>query len=247
MIKTILLFIYVGAGAIYLCVFAAIDLFFSLFGLHKPMTIMLYKVCQYWSRSLIALTGCKVTVTGTENIPRSGGICYVGNHGSIFDVILALAYCGRPFGFIAKKELAIVPFINFWILMLGGYFVDRGNVRSAIKTIDKGVEKIKAGGAMIVFPEGHRSRGQGLLPFRPGALKLATKAKAVIVPMAISGSYEVFEKNKRFVSGPIGVSFCEPINTADMTPEERKFNLCDKLYSIIKERLDSGNGVPESV
>jgi 1-acyl-sn-glycerol-3-phosphate acyltransferase len=242
MVKTVFLFIYVAAAAVYLLLFAIIYLIFSLFGLRKPMTMMLYRVAQCWSRSLIKLTGCKVTVSGRENIPRSGGICFVSNHGSIFDVFLALAYCGRPFGFIAKKELIKVPFINLWILLLGGFFVDRNNARSAVKTINKGVEKIQSGGAMIIFPEGRRSKGEGLLPFRRGSLKLATKAKAPIVPMAISGSYDVFEKTKLFVSGPIGVSFCEPVYTEDMPSEDRKQYLCDKIYSIIKEKLDSGNG-----
>ncbi|MDR1176899.1 MAG: 1-acyl-sn-glycerol-3-phosphate acyltransferase [Treponema sp.] len=211
----------------------------SLLGLREPMTHVMYRVAQFWGLSSVRIVGCKVTVSGRENIPREGGVCFVSNHGSIFDILLVLAYIGRPFGFIAKKELSYVPFLNMWISLLGGFFIDRGNPRKALKTIESGVARIRAGKAMIIFPEGHRSRGQGLLPFHPGSLKLATRADAPIVPMAISGSYDVFERNHRVQSVPISVTFCKPINTADLKGGDRKQVLSDTVYGVIKEALEA--------
>jgi 1-acyl-sn-glycerol-3-phosphate acyltransferase len=93
---------------------------------------------------------------------------------------------------------------------------------------------------MIIFPEGRRSRGQGLLPFRPGALKLATKASAPIVPVALSGSYDVFEKTRRVLSVPVGISFAPPIPTADLSAEDRKRSLAEKTREIIAGMLEAG-------
>jgi 1-acyl-sn-glycerol-3-phosphate acyltransferase len=240
MIKTVLLFVYVVIAVLVLLPIGITALILSFLGLRKSMALVIYRVAQGWALLLIKLikmTGCTITVTGRENIPRSGGVCFVSNHGSIFDIVLLLAYCGRPIGFIAKKELLLLPFLNLWIFLIGGLFIDRNKIRSAIGTINKGVARIKAGGGMIIFPEGHRSRGQGLLPFHPGSLKLATQAQAPIVPVAIAGSYDVFEKQHRVIAAPVKVSFCKPIYTADLPSADRKLILSDNIYSVINGQL----------
>jgi 1-acyl-sn-glycerol-3-phosphate acyltransferase len=186
---------------------------------------------------ILKIIRCKVTVTGRENVPRQGGVCFVSNHEGYFDIVLLLAHCGRPIGFVAKKELLLIPFLNIWIYLIGGSFIDRSTPRKAMRTINKGVERIKAGGGMIIFPEGHRSKGQGIFPFHPGSLKLATHAEAPIVPVALSGSYNVFEKYHRLRRAALKVTFCEPIDTASLPAADRKFILCDRVYSVIKEQL----------
>jgi 1-acyl-sn-glycerol-3-phosphate acyltransferase len=237
MIKTVLGFGYLAIAMIFLLPFALIALILSPFGLRRPMMHIIYRLAQGWARSLIPVAGCTVEVKGRENIPKKGGVCFVSNHCGYFDIILLVAFCGRPFGFVAKKELLFVPFLNIWISMLGGFFIDRGNARKAIRTINKGVQRIKAGGGMIIFPEGHRSKGQGLLPFHSGSLKLATQANAVIVPVAIHGSYDVYEKNNRVVSADTKIAFLKPIDTASLPLEDRKQILCDRIFSAIKEEL----------
>jgi 1-acyl-sn-glycerol-3-phosphate acyltransferase len=239
MIKTFLVFGYLILVMLLLFPLGVLAIIFYFLGLRKPMAIVLCRIAQAWGRSLVILTGCDVTVKGWDNIPKKGGVCFVSNHCGYFDIVLLLAYCSRPFGFVAKKELLLVPFINIWIYMLGGLFIDRGNPRKALRTINKGVQRIKAGGGMIIFPEGTRSKGKGLLPFHPGALKLATMAEAVIVPIAIEGSYEALEKNNRVVSGPVKVAFLKPIDTSSLPLEDRKLALCDRVYSAIKEELSA--------
>ncbi|MDR3191863.1 MAG: 1-acyl-sn-glycerol-3-phosphate acyltransferase [Treponema sp.] len=241
LIKTILIFFPVVGAFIFLTPLGLICFTISLFGLRERVALFMYRVAQGWARAVIALSGCRITVRGRENIPRNGGMCFVSNHGSIFDILLILAYAGRPFGFIAKKELSYIPLLNMWIVLLGGFFIDRKNARKALRTIDKGVKRIRAGDAMIIFPEGHRSRGQGLLPFRPGSLKLATQAEAPIVPVALAGSYEVFEKTYRLHSVPVGVSFGPPIPTAGLPPDDRKQRLADRTRALIGSMLE-GNG-----
>jgi 1-acyl-sn-glycerol-3-phosphate acyltransferase len=238
LIKTILIFIPVVGAIIFLTPVGIVCLIGWFFGRQKTVKLLMHRIAQGWARMLIALSGCRITVTGRENIPLKGGMCFVSNHGSIFDILLILAYAGRPFGFIAKKELSYVPLLNMWIALLGGFFIDRKNARKALRTINKGIRQISSGDAMIIFPEGHRSRGQGLLPFHPGSLKLATQAGAPIVPVALAGSYDVFEKNYRLNSTSVGISFGTPIPTADLPPEDRKQRLADRTREIIGTMLE---------
>jgi 1-acyl-sn-glycerol-3-phosphate acyltransferase len=239
MLKTIVLFSFVGFSMIALTPLGLVTFIFGFGALKKPMALIVYKVAQYWARFLIFACGCSLTVTGQEYIPKKGGLCIVSNHASIFDIVLAIALIGRPFGFIAKKELALIPFLNMWILLTGGSFIDRKNNRKAIATINRGITRIKEGGAMIVFPEGTRSKGRGLLPFRPGSLKLASRSGAPAVPMAIAGSYDVFEKTGRVIGTPIRVVFAPPIDAAALPVEERKQTLSDQIYRIIEAALEA--------
>ncbi|MCL2880357.1 MAG: 1-acyl-sn-glycerol-3-phosphate acyltransferase, partial [Treponema sp.] len=173
MIRTILIFIYLFISVIIASIVGLLLNVLCSFGLWKYRPYVNYRIAQVWARVLIKVTGCRMTVNGRENIPKKGGLCFVSNHGSIFDIVLILAYAGRPLGFIAKRELIYIPLINIWIPLLGGLYIDRDNLRKGLKTIKRGISNIESGGVMVVFPEGHRSRGQGLLPFRPGSLKLA--------------------------------------------------------------------------
>jgi 1-acyl-sn-glycerol-3-phosphate acyltransferase len=237
MFKTVVLFTILGLTMIICSSLGIVIFLLSLLGLGRPMRFIIYKIAQVWARFLIWGTGCSLSVEGMEYIPRKGSLCIAANHQSIFDILLALVLVGRPFGFIAKKELALIPLLNIWILLLGGLFIDRKNTRKALATINKGIERIRKGGAMIVFPEGTRSKGQGLLPFKSGSLRLATRAGARVVPMAIAGSYEVFEKTRRVQAVPVRVVFSPAIDTAALPAEDKKQNLTDQVYRMIAEAL----------
>jgi len=238
MFRTIVVVAYVIFSMIFLIPFGAIAILFYFLGFKKPMSWFFFWCATGWGRFLLLLSGCTVIVKGRENIPKNEGVCFVGNHCGYFDIVLLLAYCGRPIGFIAKKELLFIPLVNIWVFLIGGLFIDRGSSRKALRTIHSGVERIKKGSGMIIFPEGHRSKGQGLLPFHPGSLKLATMAEAQIVPVAISGSYDIFEKNGRVVRSFAQISFCPPIITAALPPEERKQVLSDRIFLVIKDELE---------
>jgi 1-acyl-sn-glycerol-3-phosphate acyltransferase len=202
------------------------------------MSMLTYKAVQGWAFLFIKLTGCRLTVKGQEHIPKTGGLCFVSNHGSIFDIIVLLALVGRPVGFISKKELAFIPVLNLWIFMIGGLFIDRKNIRKALRTINSGVERIKQGAAIFIFPEGTRSRGRGLLPFRSGSFKLASQSKAPILPVAITGTYDVFEKTHRVCRADVFVTFAPQITTLDLPHEDKRRNLAEQVHAIIAHALD---------
>jgi 1-acyl-sn-glycerol-3-phosphate acyltransferase len=242
LVKTVLAFILVGLSMIVLTPFGILIYILRLIGLRKIADTFLYKIGQGWAWMLIACTGCHLKITGQENVPNQGGFCLVSNHCSIFDIVLILATVRRPVGFIAKKELSYIPFLNFWIPFIGGSFIDRSNIRKALKTINRGIEHIKSGGGMIIFPEGTRSKGQGLLPFHPGSLKLATKSGAPIVPMAITGSYDVFEKTGRLYPADVTVTIAPPINITDFSVGEQRNNLVNEVYRVIEGAIKNAEG-----
>jgi len=238
MLRTVICVVYLIVSFLVLTPVVISGFLLNLLGLRGFIAVVMRYVAQGWSLLMIWLSGCRVTVSGTENIPRRGGVCFVSNHGSIFDIVLLMRYAGRSIGFVAKKELALIPLLNLWISVLGGLFIDRKNIRKALKTINKGVARLKAGAAMLIFPEGHRSRNQGLLPFHPGSLKLATQSESIIVPVAITGTHNVFEKNSRVTAVPLRIVFCPPINTADIPATDRKLALSDQIYGVIKAALE---------
>jgi 1-acyl-sn-glycerol-3-phosphate acyltransferase len=201
------------------------------------MRIVIYRIAQCWARLVIFLTGCPMNISGRENIPKKGGVCFVSNHVGILDILLTLSYTGRPFGFIAKKELLLIPGINIWIFMLGGLFLDRKKPKRAVRTINLGIDRLKAGESMLIFPEGTRSRGRGIAPFHPGSLKLATQSGSLIVPVAITGSYDVFEKAYRVCAVPVYVSFLPAIDPSTLPFGERKKILADQVHAVIEAEL----------
>jgi 1-acyl-sn-glycerol-3-phosphate acyltransferase len=80
-----------------------------------------------------------------------------------------------------------------------------------------------------------------MLPFKPGSLKLATKAKSPVVPVAITGSYDVFERTGYVHRVPVSVSFAAPIPTDGIASEDRG-GLTDTVYEIIGGLLKKAEG-----
>ncbi|RCW63001.1 lysophospholipid acyltransferase family protein [Saliterribacillus persicus] len=154
----------------------------------------IFQTAQQVSEKVIKKTKTTVEVHGKENLP-DGPALYVANHQGLFDILLLLGYLDRPIGFIAKKEIKRLPIISSWMEEIGCVFIDRANKREAIKVMAKGIENLKDGYSLVIFPEGTRSKGASLKEFKAGSLRLGTKAKVPIVPIAIDGTYHMLEGN----------------------------------------------------
>jgi 1-acyl-sn-glycerol-3-phosphate acyltransferase len=238
LVKTFFVFLVVGASVLLATPLGLAAFVLRCLGLKKAMSRFTYRVAQAWAWIVIRAVNCDVTVRGRENIPKEGGVCYVSNHCGYFDILLILAVTGRQVGFIAKRELAFLPFINFWILLIGGFFIDRSSPRKSLLTIASGVKRIQGGDSVLIFPEGHRSKGRGLLPFHSGSFKLATDAGAPVIPVAISGSYEVFEETGRAKAAPVWITFGEPIATKDIPGGNKRQVLCGRVREVIAAALE---------
>ncbi len=171
--------------------------------------------------------GVTVTVKGLENIPQDRPVLYVGNHRSYFDILVGYTTVPGRLGFVAKKEMERYPFLAQWMHNVDCLFLDRKDVKEGLKTILQGVEKVRHGVSIWIFPEGTRNRNEDLkdlLPFKEGSLKIAEKAGCPVVPVAIRGTAEIFEKHiPRICPGHVTIEFGEPFIVKDLPPEERKF------------------------
>lgn len=195
------------------------------------------KVGEDWARYTIHnALGMNVTIKGKENIPNVP-CCYIGNHTSILDIPILIDSVGKCMGFVAKKEMVKAPVLGYWMSKYNCVPLDRENAREAIKVIKKGSENIKKGYSMAIFPEGTRSKNGELMEFKKGSLKLATMAKAPIVPVAIDGAYRAFEIDRKFKAIDITITFSEPIYTENLSREEEK-SLMEKVRSEIAKNLE---------
>ena len=220
--------------SVYLVVFIPLMILRAL-GQERESHFYLGVISRLIGRFLLFTTGTKVHVEGRENIPRGRPYCYIGNHQAYADILTMMAVTPEAVGFIAKESLKRVPIIRTWMLFLGCYFLKRNSLKDGMKAILYGAERVKKGYPMVIFPEGTRSKGPDMLPFRKGGVKLATKSKALAVPVSIYGSYRVLEKNGHPNPTWIGVRFHPPVDTTTLKgPEE------DTLADRIRDTIQAG-------
>jgi 1-acyl-sn-glycerol-3-phosphate acyltransferase len=148
-----------------------------------------------WASKVAEMFDMKIEVEGRENIPEKDGCVFISNHQGYGDIIaLFLALEGRQIGFIAKDSLESMPYFGKWIKNIRGIYIKRGNAKEALQSIQNGAKTVKNGFNLVIFPEGTRSRGPVMGEFKGGSFKLATKAKAPIVPITINGTYKMYEE-----------------------------------------------------
>lgn len=192
-----------------------------------------------WAFNMIkVISGVKLTVIGEENIPVDRGALFIGNHRSIFDIVLTYPLMKGPTGYVSKKEVEKVPLLNVWMWSLHCLFLNRKDTRAGLDMVLKAIDSVKKGISIFIFPEGTRNRDwedNGLLPFRDGAFKIATKSGAPIVPVSIVGTGDVLEKHIPFIRpAKVIVEFGTPIETKDLDRAEQK-NLSTNVAQIITD------------
>ena len=162
----------------------------------RAMEISSLRIIQAVFNLILFVAGTKVTVIGEENIPKDHPVLYIGNHRSFFDILITYVRCPDLTGYIAKKEMRKAPLLNVWMIYLHCLFLDRENIKEGLKTILAGIEKIKNGISIFIFPEGTRNKNGScldLLPFHEGSFKLATKTGCPIIPVSMNNTEEIFE------------------------------------------------------
>ncbi len=186
------------------------------------------------------ISGAKIEYIGLEYLPKKGddAVVYISNHRGFFDIIATYPIFPDCTGFVAKKEMQTWPLIGWWMNSVYCLFLDRKDRRQGIATILKGVEYVKKGVSMWIFPEGTRSKVEGqMLPFKHGSFKLATKAGAKIVPVALNGSGKIFDDHVPIIKkGKVRVEFLPPIETKDLTADELN-ELPERVHAMIEEKV----------
>lgn len=175
-------------------------------------------------RWVIRLAGTKVIAIGEENIPKDSAVLYVGNHRSYFDIVLTYVRVPRPTGYVAKIEMAKFPLLSTWMRNLHCLFLDRENIKEGLKTILSGVEKVKSGISICIFPEGTRNKTPDtFLPFHEGSFKIAEKGNVPIIPMTIVNSAAVFEDQfPKMKKATVVIEYGAPIYIKELDKDIRK-------------------------
>ncbi len=182
------------------------------------------RIVQWAFKVILFICGTKVTVIGEENVPKDEPVLYIGNHRSIFDIVITYARCPRLTGYISKKSVEKVPLLNLWMKRLHCLFIDRENVKEALKTILSGIDNVNNDISMCIYPEGTRNKTEGeLLPFKEGSFKIAEKTGCAIIPMALSNSAEIFENHFPFIKKThVVLEYGTPIYPKDLDKETKK-------------------------
>lgn len=186
-------------------------------------------------RVILFVSGVKVTVLGEENVPKDTPVLYVANHRSYFDIPLTYVRVPRPTGYISKKEMERFPLLKNWMYNLHCLFLDRQDIKQGLKTILTGIDKLKSGISICIFPEGTRNKvNDTFLPFHKGSFKLAEKSGCPIVPIAINNAADIFEDHSPWIKKThVVIEYGTPIYTDRLEKEDKK-NLAEFVSDQIK-------------
>ncbi len=177
-------------------------------------------------RILLFLAGAKVEVRGQNNIPKDGGVLFVSNHRSYFDILAGYGYTYKPLGFVAKYEMIRIPLLRQWMKILNCLFLNRKDIKQGLKTILLGIEKVKSGISIWICPEGTRNLNDDVTDvkdFKEGSLKIAEKGKVPIIPVAIYGTYEIWEQHLPYMKkNKVIIEYGEPIIIDELSDADKK-------------------------
>lgn len=189
---------------------------------------------------ILAISGADVTVTGEENLLNEP-VLYVGNHRSYFDILTGYTSIHGCCGFVAKKEMEKIPLLSIWMRLISCLFLDRKDIKQGLKTILAAIDQVKNGVSVWIFPEGTRSHKPEMLEFKEGSMKIAEKSGCAIIPVALKGTDDIFEKHMPWIRpSHVQIRFGEPIYPKELSREEKKF-LGAFVRTRIQEMLDEMN------
>ncbi len=161
----------------------------------------------------------RLSIQGCEHIPSTGPALLAANHCSYLDPVVIAPSIPRQIKFLAKEELFSVPVLSWWIRWIGAYPIDRG--RGDMQAIRTVFRLMKAGEALLIFPEGTRSHDGTLQPLEQGIAWFSLKTGAPVVPVYLSGTNEAMSR-KVWIPRPrkVRIRF-GPMIDPNVNPEEK--------------------------
>ncbi|NLK22110.1 MAG: 1-acyl-sn-glycerol-3-phosphate acyltransferase [Epulopiscium sp.] len=227
---------------LYICIHRFFSLFFMVkfvylkkYGTREKQLQYAYSWLQTLSKGIMFFSGAKLSVKGKENIPENQSVLFVGNHKSIFDIPILVSIINVPISFIGKIQLKKTPIVSFWMKETNCIFMDRNDIRQSLKSITEGIELLKKGQSLLIFPEGTRIIGEEIGEFKKGSLKLATKSNVPIIPVYVGNSYRILETQFPWVKArDITVNIGEPIVLDELKVEDKK-----DLAGYVKDKVEA--------
>lgn len=165
----------------------------------------------------------------------------MANHNSYSDIPVAFLAIERTIGFIAKSELAYVPFLGFWMKRVGCIFVKREKRSSARQVREAVRHNLQKAPLIFIFPEGTRSKTGELLPFKSGGFRFSVDAEGTILPLVMKGTGEAWERRKSSAPCKVSVKILDPLDIAKLKAErgelDPKKDLMPMVHSMIEGNL----------
>jgi 1-acyl-sn-glycerol-3-phosphate acyltransferase len=144
---------------------------------------------------------------GQARVPSRGGVILAANHQSYLDPPFVAACLPRETSFMARRSLFEIPLLGRIIVACNAFPIDRntGDVRGVKNAIDR----LRSGSALILFPEGTRSRDGRIGPLKGGIRMIAERAGVPVVPVLVDGAYQVWPKGRAFprLRGRVSITF----------------------------------------
>ncbi len=223
MIRTILAFLFVF---IFLIISLPIQLVLWIIGKKNPQKQKnaSLAIVSWAFRGVIFISGVRATVIGEENVPKDKAVLYVGNHRSIFDIVLCYPRVPGVTGFIAKKEILKVPILSTWMKFMDCLFLDRSDIKKGLEMILTAIDKVKNGISIFIYPEGTRNKTDApMQDFHKGSFKIAQKTDCPIIPVVINHSRNILEDHMPFIkSTHVVIEYCKPVVMSELSKEDQK-------------------------
>lgn len=191
---------------ILICIFGSI---YSFIRFKNPSNV---GIMARWFGRLHPLFGLKVEHRFPDNAEKIGRCIYIGNHQNNYDMV-TISYMVMPRTVsVGKKNLIWVPFFGLLYWVTGNILIERENRTKAHGTMNEVARRINDDNLSVwMFPEGTRSRGRGLLPFKTGAFHAAIAAGVPIVPVVCSTTHNKIDLN-RWDNGKVICEMLAPID-----------------------------------
>ncbi len=193
-----------------------------------------HRIARVWAQLCIWISASKLTVRGAENLFKHPVAVYAANHTSYMDTPVVFSALPFQFRILAKKELWPIAFIGWYLNRSGQIPIDAANAHAALSSLGVGVKALRSGMPLFVFPEGGRTSDGELRPFLSGAAYLAIRAQVPLVPVALSGVYDLLPiHTHHFYPSELTLSVGEPIETTGMTLRQM-----DELTGRLKAAIE---------